>query len=68
FNGLKAEGDSKQNRLIVVGLDENGKTLVNMKMNLSGISAASLGMGIGFITDAINGIAEHGSPCPPYCQ
>ncbi|MBK8298636.1 MAG: hypothetical protein IPK91_15430 [Saprospiraceae bacterium] len=67
YNAIKTEGEKKQNRLIVMGIDENGKTLVHLKPNLLGISAASLGISVGF-TEEVIGVAEHGRPCPPYCK
>lgn len=67
FNGIKTEGDSKQVRLLIAGLDEKGKIIVQMNTNLTCISAAGLGMGIGFSGTAA-AIAENGQPCPPYCN
>ncbi|MEI2695648.1 MAG: hypothetical protein V9E90_11305 [Saprospiraceae bacterium] len=66
FNAIKTEGTMKQNRLIVVGVDENDKIIVPKNNTISGISAAGLGLSIGFV-ETVVGVAEHGRPCPPDC-
>ncbi|MBK9220991.1 MAG: hypothetical protein IPO78_11215 [Saprospiraceae bacterium] len=67
FNCIKSEGDAPQNRLIIAGVDENGKIILNQQPALTGVSAAGLGFGMVF-NNIVAAIAEHGSPCPPYCQ
>ena len=66
FNAIKTEGPNKQNRLIVVGVDENDKILVPKNNTISGLSAAGLGLSVGFV-ETVVGVAEHGRPCPPDC-
>lgn len=66
FNGIKTEGDKKQVRLLVAGVDEKGKILLQFNSNLASISAVGLAMGIGTFGTAA-AIAENGQPCPPYC-
>lgn len=66
FNAIKTEGEKKQNRLIVVGVDEHEKIIVPKNNNIAGVSAAGLGLSIGFV-ETVVGVAEHGRPCPPDC-
>ncbi|MBK7360104.1 MAG: hypothetical protein IPJ80_01735 [Saprospiraceae bacterium] len=66
FNAIKTEGEKKQNRLIVVGVDEHEKIIVPKNNNIAGVSAAGLGLSLGFV-ETVVGVAEHGRPCPPDC-
>lgn len=66
FNAIKNSEGTMQNRLILVGIDENGKTLLKSGNQLAGISAAGLGLVVGFAGSLI-AAAEHGQPCPPDC-
>ena len=64
FNAIKTEECKKQNRLIILGVDENGKAIINYKTNLSAVSVASLGSSIVLESTPL----ENGMPCPPMCQ
>lgn len=67
YNGLKDNGETIQNRLIVAGIDENGKILITSGINYSNASAAAIGFGF-LVSENVAGIAEHGQPCPPICN
>lgn len=64
FNVLKQDGTEKQNRLVIVGVDEQGKIIIKNN-HLASVSAAILGLGIGNFD--VTSVAEHGRPCPPDC-
>lgn len=65
YNAIKNADGKSQNRLIIVGVDENGKTLLKSENQLSGVSAAGLGLVVGGFD--LTSAAEHGRPCPPDC-
>lgn len=64
FNVLKQDGLNRQNRLVLVGVDENGKIIIKNNQ-LASASAATLGLGISNFV--VTSVSEHGQPCPPDC-
>lgn len=63
FNAVQMLEGKKQNRLILLGVDENGKAILNFKACLSAASVASVGASIVLESMPL----ENGTPCPPMC-
>jgi len=66
YNGIKTDDNKKQVRLLIAGVDEKGKIILQLNKNLTNASALGLGFGIGIWATAA-AIAENGQPCPPFC-
>jgi hypothetical protein len=63
FNAVQMLDGQKQNRMILIGVDENGKAILNFKAALSSASVASVGASIVLESMPL----ENGTPCPPMC-
>ena len=63
FNAIQTEDGKKQNRLILLGLDENCKVILNYKTGLSAVSAASIASSVVLEQAPL----ENGCPSPPGC-
>lgn len=62
FNAIRTDEDGqKQNRLILAGVDENNKIILDYKTSVSAVSAACIGSSIILERRPL----ENGIPCPP---
>ena len=63
FNAIQMLDGKKQNRLILIGVDENGKAILDYKTTFSAVSAAGIGSSVVLESTPL----ENGTPCPPMC-
>ncbi len=63
FNAIQMLEGKKQNRLIMIGVDENGKAILNYKTTFSAVSVANIGGSMVFENSPL----ENSTPCPPMC-